>query len=253
MGQGCWILLLDGLAARIPLLTCFCSLPCCLLQAVGELLEVMGAHGSLLVQVPAWHYADPQLPAGATSLPLRDALERCYDLRQPKPELLQLLHGRLAAASAAAAPPAAGAGAEAGQLPQEPVLLPAIGKLQGKQQHVRGKDSASELSAGPVGAAMAQEQHEWLCGQGCVVDRLEVRARLWIGGLRYSMDGRCTVIGRQQFGSSHMGDPPSPPRWVVAARQSIPESARRMAPACCCPVSACPAAAGGAGGRPGSS
>ena len=181
-------------------------------------MEAMGADGSLLVQVPAWHYADPQLPADATSLPLRDALERCYDLRQPKPELLQLLHDSLAAAAAA---PGAGAEAGGGHLQQEqeleqwqePMLLPAIGKLRGKQQHVRGKDSASELSAGPVGAAMAHGLHERLCGQGCVADRLEVRQEVDGRAANGRAEGWAAASGRQP-GVQPPGGLPCPLCWV---------------------------------------
>ena len=210
---------------------CFCHLACCLLQAVGELLEVLGADGSLLVQVPAWHYADPQLPAGATSLPLRDALERCYDLRQPKPELLQLLHGRLAAALAAAE--GAGVAADGGQLQQEPMLLPAVGKLRGKQQHVRGKDSASELSAGLAGAAMAQGLHGRLCGQGCVVDRLEVGGKwrggeswagsVWEGSKWAAAMGAATQVASQSLAALwRWGVPTEPADTKLAWRTCLP-------------------------------
>jgi hypothetical protein len=37
---------------------------------------ILGADGGLLVKLPAWHCADPLLPAGAASLPLCDALAR---------------------------------------------------------------------------------------------------------------------------------------------------------------------------------
>ncbi len=57
------------------------SLPPSLPQAVEDLVLALGAKGDLLVQVPKWHYTDPRLPEGATSMTLRDALTRCYDLR----------------------------------------------------------------------------------------------------------------------------------------------------------------------------
>jgi hypothetical protein len=139
------------------------------LQAVDELLAVLGADGGLLVKLPAWHYADPALPAGATSLPLRDALARCYDLRQPRPELLALLQRKLAAAQAAAAGGVAAADdnteAEGG------IKRGGPGSRAGRGLQVKTQDSASELS----GAAAAAAAHGALCSQGCIVDRLEVR------------------------------------------------------------------------------
>ncbi len=132
--------------------------PSCSSQAVEELLGALGGDGGLLVQLPSWHYADPLLPAGATSLPLRDALSRCYDLRQPKPELLRLLHAKLSAAVAAQQQPPRG-------------LTAANGAANGVHGATKPKgrsakaDSASELSMGG---------HDALCAGGCVADKLEV-------------------------------------------------------------------------------
>ncbi|KFM23852.1 NADPH oxidoreductase A [Auxenochlorella protothecoides] len=64
-------------------------------QALEDLVLALGAKGDLLVQVPKWHYTDPRLPEGATSMTLRDALTRCYDLRQPRTELFALLRDSL--------------------------------------------------------------------------------------------------------------------------------------------------------------
>ncbi|KAG2499912.1 hypothetical protein HYH03_002200 [Edaphochlamys debaryana] len=65
-------------------------------KAVEELIRVMGASASEAVPVPSWHYEEPGASPGGT-LPLADALTRCYDLRSPKPELLKLLVAALAA------------------------------------------------------------------------------------------------------------------------------------------------------------
>ncbi|BDA47196.1 Sulfite reductase [NADPH] flavoprotein alpha-component [Coccomyxa sp. Obi] len=59
-------------------------------QVVEELLHVLGADGEAQVPVPAWHYEEAEPRNGATML-LHEALSKCYDLRSPKPELLQLL------------------------------------------------------------------------------------------------------------------------------------------------------------------
>ena len=80
-----------------------CPLPSLILvQAVSELLTVLGATGNEAVQIPAWHYTEepdhtPRAAAAAGSVPegsmsLRHALTSCYDLHTPKAEpLLQLL------------------------------------------------------------------------------------------------------------------------------------------------------------------
>lgn len=62
---------------------------------VEDLLDAAGAEGAILVKLPAWHYKDDEVVEGATSVSLREALTRCYDLRSPKPELLQLLAAKL--------------------------------------------------------------------------------------------------------------------------------------------------------------
>lgn len=47
---------------------------------VAELLEVWGVDGAETVATPDW-----DAPAhDRTTLPLREALERCYDIREPK-------------------------------------------------------------------------------------------------------------------------------------------------------------------------
>lgn len=57
--------------------TCINTIP---MQVVEELLGALGAEPGLLVQVPAWHYADEEVE-GRTSMPLAGALAKCYDLR----------------------------------------------------------------------------------------------------------------------------------------------------------------------------
>jgi hypothetical protein len=49
-------------------------------QAVEELLEVLGVPGDTQVLVPAWHYEEAAPRQGA-AMPLREALRLCYDLR----------------------------------------------------------------------------------------------------------------------------------------------------------------------------
>lgn len=148
-------------------------------QAVDELLEVMGVDGKLQVQVPCWHYDDAVLPANATSMPLRDALARCYDLRQPKPELLHLLHARLAALHTQQQEQHAPLGTNSGNRGSDGGSAGLAKGGHGKPgrlglHHVKDKDSASELSGGDAAAATQGE----LCAQGCIVDRLEVRGLL---------------------------------------------------------------------------
>ena len=73
-------------------------------QAVEDILRCINADGNLLVKTPSWHYLDPYLSNAtssrgqlnqSSSITLRDALLRCYDLRQPKQALLRYLLERL--------------------------------------------------------------------------------------------------------------------------------------------------------------
>lgn len=64
------------------------------MQEVETVMEALGA-GNPAVPVPRWHYADARLEDGAETMPLRDALSRCYDLRQPKLELFAALRAAL--------------------------------------------------------------------------------------------------------------------------------------------------------------
>jgi len=65
---------------------------------VAELLEVWGVDGAETVATPDW-----DAPAhDRTTLPLREALERCYDIREPKPEIFGELLKALQARSAKA-------------------------------------------------------------------------------------------------------------------------------------------------------
>lgn len=72
-------------------------------QAVNEVLHAMGQDAHQLVSCPSWHYQDKgakdqlQDAAADRQLTLQEALIRCYDLRSPKPELLQLLFDHMPA------------------------------------------------------------------------------------------------------------------------------------------------------------
>ena len=57
---------------------------------VARLLSALGAHGDEMVPAPAWRTASV-----AATLPLRDALAQCYDLRDPRPTLLTWLAERV--------------------------------------------------------------------------------------------------------------------------------------------------------------
>jgi sulfite reductase (NADPH) flavoprotein alpha-component len=85
-------------------------LHCARLQAVSQLLEVLGAAGDTPVPVPSWHYEEPaersRRLAGGADMQLQDALAACYDLRQPR-------EAQLLAALWDALPPAARASASA--------------------------------------------------------------------------------------------------------------------------------------------
>ena len=50
------------------------------LQAVDELLRLLGASEQDPVPRPTWHYDDGKLPQ-LNGMPLREALAMCYDLR----------------------------------------------------------------------------------------------------------------------------------------------------------------------------
>ncbi|MEW5309841.1 MAG: hypothetical protein WDW38_001692 [Sanguina aurantia] len=60
-------------------------------QAVAELLEVLRTKGSLAVPPPSWHYEDAAVDSTTRVMPLGQALLKAYDLRSPKPDLLQAL------------------------------------------------------------------------------------------------------------------------------------------------------------------
>ncbi|KAG2448381.1 hypothetical protein HYH02_006963 [Chlamydomonas schloesseri] len=67
-------------------------------QGVEELLRVMGASPSEPVTVPSWHYEEEGVAPGG-SMPLAQALTKCYDIRSPKPELIKLLVAALDASA----------------------------------------------------------------------------------------------------------------------------------------------------------
>jgi hypothetical protein len=51
------------------------------LQAVDELLAVLGASGDEQVPVPSWHYRTANADGADETMRLRDALIQCYDIR----------------------------------------------------------------------------------------------------------------------------------------------------------------------------
>ena len=61
------------------------------LQAVDEVLQVLGQNGAQQVACPSWHYQDqgkqaqPSGSESAQQLPLSEALTKCYDLRSASP------------------------------------------------------------------------------------------------------------------------------------------------------------------------
>jgi sulfite reductase (NADPH) flavoprotein alpha-component len=74
---------------------------------VDDVLDAAGIskemEGNVVVKVPAWHYKDEEMELNISGsgggsgsvISLREALSRCYDLRCPKPEILQLLASKL--------------------------------------------------------------------------------------------------------------------------------------------------------------
>ncbi len=63
-------------------------------RAVAEIVELMGWDAEVPLPRPTWHYKTPTDPntAGKNSkMSLRDLLTTCYDLRTPKPDLLDYL------------------------------------------------------------------------------------------------------------------------------------------------------------------
>lgn len=67
---------------------------------VDEILRCIRADGDIRVQIPAWHYKDLIIADGkdkdqSGSISVRNALLKCYDLKQPKKVLLRTLLQRL--------------------------------------------------------------------------------------------------------------------------------------------------------------
>jgi sulfite reductase (NADPH) flavoprotein alpha-component len=63
-------------------------------NAVAEIVELMGWDADEPLPRPTWHYKTPTDPTDAgknAKMSLRDLLTTCYDLRTPKPDLLEYL------------------------------------------------------------------------------------------------------------------------------------------------------------------
>lgn len=57
-------------------------------KAVEDILKIMEWDGSLMLPRPTWHYKDPR---HGDMLSLKDLLTTCYDLKAPKPDILDVL------------------------------------------------------------------------------------------------------------------------------------------------------------------
>jgi sulfite reductase (NADPH) flavoprotein alpha-component len=123
---------------------------------VDDLLSLLGvdatttANEKVLVQVPSWHYEDDLAPKGGT-MPLRRALEYCYDLKTPRPELFSFLKGQIMKMTN-----------------NDNGMNAATGVSAGKKGH-RGGDSVTELSSPPSPPSSTTNG----CENGCVIDKLE--------------------------------------------------------------------------------
>ena len=51
------------------------------MQAVDELLSVLGVSGDDAVPAPSWHYVAGETDGASDTMTLRDALIQCYDIR----------------------------------------------------------------------------------------------------------------------------------------------------------------------------
>lgn len=58
-------------------------------NAVEDILRTMEWDGDQLLSIPAWHYKDPRYPGDKLSL--KNLLMTCYDLKSPKPDILDVL------------------------------------------------------------------------------------------------------------------------------------------------------------------
>lgn len=60
-------------------------------KAVEEILQVMQWDGDQMFPKPTWHYKDPRYPLSEKRLSLKELLLTCYDLKSPKPDILDTL------------------------------------------------------------------------------------------------------------------------------------------------------------------
>lgn len=125
--------------------------------SVDELLDELDADGDTLVRVPSWHYKDAAVKEGATTMSLRDALTRCYDLRSPKLELMNVLASKLRGAvntiRTVSSP----------QLPGKESVKEKEGAANGNGIH------ATHHHRSPL-AVNGALNHDDVCSKGCVVD-----------------------------------------------------------------------------------
>ena len=66
-------------------------------RAVDELVSIMGWDADALMARPSWHYKDSRIDGENGKMTLKDLLMNCYDLKCPKPDILDVLAGEMAA------------------------------------------------------------------------------------------------------------------------------------------------------------
>ena len=112
-------------------------------SAVDEILHATGWDGDMKLKRPSWHYKDPRM--GDTNLmSLRDLLLYCYDLKSPKPDILEVL-------------------AEQGNLPE--ALKASIGNVEGRNAYMKDRhliDLLEECSPGKQNWISAEQVAKYL-------------------------------------------------------------------------------------------
>eukprot|EP00891_Asterochloris_glomerata_P006152 jgi/Astpho2/6152/Aster-03568 len=128
-------------------------------EAVAELLQLLGEDPKQHVPVPKWHVpsvltADSQQ---ATTMPLEQALIQCYDLRCPKPALLQAM--RDVVPGQLRSPSGASSQASTDDLEEGPTkgpLSPMAG-LSSSTDSLSTATSAAATAGAPAGEMQAQQ------------------------------------------------------------------------------------------------
>jgi sulfite reductase alpha subunit-like flavoprotein len=136
-------------------------------DAVDCIVRAMKATGEEQVRVPTWHYVDDALfskekekaeengddgiatnsVAAATTMSFREALSRCYDLKQPKQSLLRL-------------------------------LLDASRALEQRIVSSGGRSGGDGANSTTTALKRSEQQEEDICANGCVVDAADRLASL---------------------------------------------------------------------------